>query len=452
MTEGIEHIGRKSVAWSYVAVLFNVGAGVILLPFILHQLPAESVAIWGVFQAIYSMTILMDFGFRPSFARNLSYIFSGVTELQRDGISGNKSETISFSLLKATINAMKRFYRYLSACVLLLLLTAGTAYFMYLMQKYSGDRTEASVAWFLLCAINCYNLYTLYYDSLLTGKGYITKLQQITILGQSVYILTAVVLLYTGYGLVAIVAAQTLSIFIKRYCAYRTFYTPQLRTLLVQAPDGNPSAILRIIAPNSIKVGLTSLGGYLVNKSSLFIGSLYLSLEDIAVYTITIQVLDILARCGSMLYVTFSPRIAQCRTHGDIPQMGRLYALSVLALLSIYIVGGGVMLLLGNNILTLIGSQTQLLPQTLLLLLLIVSLLEQNHSIAAGFIQAGNEIPFFIPSLLSGTAVVILLWAMLHYTQFGLLALIIAPGIVQLLYNNWKWPSVVIGEIRHYGR
>mgnify|MGYP003528499447 CR=1 FL=1 len=81
MGAGVENIGKKDVIWSYVATIFMVGSGFFLLPFILHKMPSETVGIWNIFTAITSLVTLLDFGFRPTFARNVSYIFSGVTEL-----------------------------------------------------------------------------------------------------------------------------------------------------------------------------------------------------------------------------------------------------------------------------------------------------------------------------------------------------------------------------------
>ena len=207
MTEGIEHIGKKDVAWGYAATVFNVGAGIILLPFIMHKMSADAVAVWNIFQTITFLVLLLDFGFRPSFARNLSYIFSGVRSLQVVGVE-QASGDVDYSLLKGTIRAMRVFYRWVALGVLVLLLTAGTAYMWFLLQKYGGDKQDAMVAWVILVAVNCYNIYTLYYDSLLTGKGYVKRNQQIIIAGQATYLVVAIGLIYAGLGLTAIVSAS----------------------------------------------------------------------------------------------------------------------------------------------------------------------------------------------------------------------------------------------------
>ena len=448
MAEKVEHIGKREIIWSYAGTAFMIGAGVILLPFILHKMPQETVGIWNIFQTITALVLLLDFGFRPTFARNISYIFSGVKTLQRDGVAHTTSESeVDYGLLKGTLLAMKRFYRWMSLAVFGILATAGTVYFWYILQKYSGDRQDALVAWILLIAINCYNLYTLYYDALLTGKGYVTRTQQINMLGQTVYISLAIGLIYAGFGLTAIVVSQLISTIIRRILTYRVFFTPELKAHLQDVVSQEPKDILQAITPNAVKIGLTQLGGFLVNKSAILIGSAFLTLEQVACYGITLQVMDILARCATVFYQSYLPKLAQCRAENDLNGLKRYYILCTGSLLAVYAIGGVAWIFLGNWVLDLIQSQTHFVPVAMLIVMLIISTLEHNHAVSAGFIMADNKIPFFIPSLVSGAATVLLLWIFLSPLQMGIWGLILAPGIAQLAYQNWKWPSVVIKEL-----
>ena len=448
MAEKVEHIGTKEIAWSYAGTAFMIGAGVLLLPFILHKMPQETVGIWNIFQTITALVLLLDFGFRPTFARNISYIFSGVKTLQKNGVAHTTSEAeVDYGLLKGSLIAMQRFYRWMSLGVFGLLATAGTAYFYYILQKYSGDRQDALIAWLLLIAINCYNLYTFYYDALITGKGYIKRAQQINMFGQTIYIGLAIGLIYAGLGLTAIVASQLTATIIRRFLTYRVFFTPDIKKHLAQAIPQEPKAILSAISPNAVKIGLTQLGGFLVNKSSILIGSAFLTLEQVACYGITLQVMDILARCATVFYQSYLPKLAQCRAENDLTGLRHYYLLCTGSLLAVFAVGGVAWVFLGNWALTLIGSQTYFVPTAMLLVMLLISTLEHNHAVSAGFIMADNKIPFFIPSLVSGAATVLLLWIFLGPLHMGIWGLILAPGIVQLAYQNWKWPSVVIKEL-----
>ena len=448
MAEKIEHIGTKEIAWSYAGTAFMIGAGVILLPFILHKMPQETVGIWNIFQTITFLVLLLDFGFRPSFARNISYIFSGVKSLQKEGVAyADADSTVDYGLLKGTLAAMRRFYRWIALGVFAILATGGTAYFYYILQKYTGDKPDAMIAWILLIVINCYNLYTFYYDALLTGKGYVKRSQQINMLGQVVYISLAIGLIYAGFGLTAIVGSQLVATITRRILTYRVFFTPDLKEHLQSAEAKEPKDILSAITPNAIKIGLTQLGGFLVNKSAILIGSAFLTLEEVACYGITMQVMDILARCATVFYQSYMPKLAQCRAEQDLSGLRRYYLLCTGSLLAVYVVGGILWIFLGEWALNLIGSQTQFVPVTMLMVMLVISTLEHNHAVSAGFIMADNKIPFFIPSLASGAATVLLLWIFLSPLHWGIWGLILAPGIAQLAYQNWKWPSVVIKEL-----
>lgn len=448
MTEKIEHIGSREILWSYAGTAFTIGAGVILLPFILNKMSQETVGIWNIFQTITMLVLLLDFGFRPTFARNISYIFSGVKALQRDGVQHAESDaTIDYGLLKGTLIAMQRFYKWMAVAVFGILATLGTAYFYYILQKYAGDRQDAMIAWVLLIAINCYNLYTYYYDALLLGKGYVKRTQQITILGQGIYIGLAIGLIYVGMGLTAIVASQLVSTVIRRVMSYRVFFTDDITSRLAAAVAKEPKEILAAISPNAIKIGLTGLGGFLVNKSAILIGSAFLTLGDVAVYGITVQVMDILARCATVFYQAYTPKLAQCRAENDLASLKRYYLLCISSLWAVYIVGGLMWIGLGDWALGVINSQTGFVPTTMLVVMLVISTLEHNHSVSAGFIMADNKIPFFIPSLMSGAATVVLLLIFLGPLSWGMWGLILAPGFAQLAYQNWKWPSVLIKEL-----
>ncbi|GHV46474.1 hypothetical protein AGMMS49546_34550 [Spirochaetia bacterium] len=45
----------------------------------------ETIAIWTIFSTIIALVTLLDFGFIPSFTRNVSYIFSSAKTLKASG-------------------------------------------------------------------------------------------------------------------------------------------------------------------------------------------------------------------------------------------------------------------------------------------------------------------------------------------------------------------------------
>ena len=446
----IGKIGKKDVFWSLLANVLRIGYGLLLFPLILRALPNEDVAFWTIFSGITALVYLFDFGFSAAFSRNVSFVFSGVQKLKEEGFHTpvDNGKEINFSLLKGVIVSMRFFYRRLAFIVLLGLLTIGTFYIHTLLKSYSGNANEIYAAWFLLCIICTFNIYTLYYEALLQGKGYIKTSKQYTIIGNLVNLAVAIILILSGQRLIAIVMAQLCSILIIRFLCRRKFLTKESQHHLSKVEAVTKAETLRKIAPNAIKIGLTSIGGYAVLKSALFIGSLFLPLNDIASYGITMQIIAIADSIGKSFYQSYNPKICQLRVHNDKKETKKLYIKSSIFCIMTFSIVALCTILCGEPVLHLIKSNTELLPQNMLIFSFLFAWLEANHSIAGGFLLADNEVPYFKASLFSGAAtVVFLLVAFYTLPSYGVWIMIFVPGIVQLLYQNWRWPYVLLKKL-----
>jgi len=442
-------IGRRDIYWNYAATFLKIASAVLLLPFILRMMPTEMVGIWSVFMTITTFSALLDFGFNPSFARNVTYVFSGVSKLKVEGFETvtKENQDIDYGLLKGLINAMRWFYLRMAIILFLLLTTLGTYYIHSLLEKYNGNHQEVYVAWAILCIINTYNLFTLYYDSLLQGKGLVKRSKQIVIIGNVVYLSIAAGLILNGYGLVAIVTAQASSVIIVRWLSYHSFFTSELKQLLIKTKPRLKKEVLNAIYPNALKMGLTSLGGFMVQRSALIIGSLYLTLDQIASYGITMQLIAVIGGLASIYIATFQPKIAQLRVEQNMPAIKELYLQGQIVLLATYFAGGVTLLLSGEWALSLINSKTHLMPLWLITLALVLSFIESNITVAGGILLSKNEVPFFKASLISGMFIVIGLLTFFKLFHWGLFIMIIIPILVDLSYQAWKWPMEVIKEL-----
>ena len=447
----VANVGKKDFVWTMLATFFKIGAGVLLFPIILKMLPAETVGVWTIFVTITQLTFIFDFGFNTSFARNVSYVFSGVSLLKRDGyehVESSSVDRIDYALLGGTIRAMRYFYSRMAVVLFVLFAVLGTFYVYTLMQDYSGNVGEVYIAWGILVLINSYNLYTLYYEALLNGRGEIKRVHQIILVGNVVYILFAIVLILFGGGLVAIVASQAVSVLLVRFLSKKAFYTRSIIEGLSVADDSNYKDILYAITPNAIKVGLTSLGGFIINKSSLFIGSLFVSLETMGSYGITLQLLVVIGMMAGIVTRVYMPKVFQWRVEERLDLIKQKFYLSSVVMFLVFALSGIVIVLYGDWMLSVLKSNTTLLPTSLLILIFVQHYLEYNHSNAAQYLLSRNEVPFFKASLISAGCVLLLLGVFVVWLDMGMLGMILAPMIVQGVYQNWKWPLEVVRELR----
>ena len=447
----VENIGKRDLIWAMLATLFRIGSGVLLFPMVLSMLPSETVGVWTIFTSVTLITGILDFGFNQSFARNISYVFSGVRSLKRNGheyVADAENEKIDYALLKNTIGAMRYFYSRMALILFVFLAVGGTFYMYSLMQNYGGDVREIYVAWAIVCIVNSYNLYTLYYDSLLSGRGLIKRKNQIVLIGNVAYLALAVVLLLCRLGLVAIVSAQLVSVLIIREMSRRSFYSTDIKNGLSNVAEGEYKSVLKAIVPNAVKLGLASVGGFLTFRLSTFVGPMYISLSEMASFGITLQLLSVVSSLALLYTNVYLPKVFQWRVENNITQVRRTFRLSMLLVFIAFISGGLLISLLGNWALDVLGSDTQLLAGGLLAFLVLHYYLETNMVNATEYLLAKNEVPFYKRYLVSGVVTVILLFVFVGYLGLGVWGIIAAPMISQSILQYWKWPYEVYKELK----
>ena len=442
------NIGRKDLFWSYAASSVRILAGIIIMPVSLRLLSPEEQGIWQIFLNTISIILLLDFGFSSSFARNVIYVFSGVKDLKTTGYDVTETTDVDYGLLKSLLKAMRTYYGIMALIFLVVFTVASPFYIDPILREYSGDHQAVWITWFAFGAILAYELYTLYYNSLLTGRGMVKRNMQITVLSQSVRVVLTVVLLLCGLKLYALVIGVFVADLVNRTLAYNTFFDKKIKKQLSAAVIIKPVMdIIKILAPNSIKMGLTMCGNFLRGKTVMYIAPFFLPLSVIGSYGITMTISTMIWQFGVTWFSTFYPQLAQSTVQERSADVKRMYIKSLFFILIVYIVLGTGFILFGQDILTFFKSQTPLLSGSYIFVILIFSLLDGNMSIATSLLTARNEIPYYKSYIVAGALTVLLTWLMLKFTSFGVWSLILSGGIAMSIYIFWKWPLKVIKDL-----
>ena len=74
----------KDIIWSYIVTVLSMAANFLMLPLIMYFLDGEKLGLWYVFASIGGIAVLFDFGFCVTFARNITYAWSGARSLKRE--------------------------------------------------------------------------------------------------------------------------------------------------------------------------------------------------------------------------------------------------------------------------------------------------------------------------------------------------------------------------------
>lgn len=439
-------ITKKDIIWSYASYILQTSAGILLLPLILRMLPPEELAIWYVFLSITALVNLLDFGLQPTIMRNVSYVYSGARSLSREGIIEQKeSLDIDYSLLKTLISSVKKLYFGIATIIALILFTVGTGYLEGITIDLA-NQSDILFAWRIYILSVVLNFYFYYYTPLLTGQGRIAQSNQTIVLSKISFLLFSVVGLYFGYGLAGVAFGNLVGSIVNRVSSYYFFYDKETKMFLkdVEKKDYD---IFSILWTNAYKLGLVSVGSFLITKGNTLIAAKYLTLDTVASYGLTLQMVNLLVVFSSILFRTYMPLFNQSRMLGNSSELVGKFSKSIILMTYTYMLGAFVILLLGNKVLMFLGSNTLLLSTSQTLFILIILFLEMNHSNCATLITTKNIVPFVKPSLISGVCILLLALFNVTYLNMGLWGLLVAQGLVQVSYNNWKWPKEILRDL-----
>lgn len=102
---------KADVIWNYIGTIVSMTSGFILLPLLMCYLSDDELGLWYVYVALSNFAMLFEFGFNPTFARNIVYVVSGARHLSVEGCDKESvEEGIDWHLLNVVIKASKVIY------------------------------------------------------------------------------------------------------------------------------------------------------------------------------------------------------------------------------------------------------------------------------------------------------------------------------------------------------
>lgn len=443
-------VTKKDVLFGYIAQIFNYGTGIIVLPVILHKLSASEIGMNYVMLSVGALAQMVDFGFSGQIGRNVTYVLSGANKIFRGQIEtiGNRNE-IDYKLLRTIIDASKFLYRRLSIAVLLLLLTLGTLYMSHVTEGFTNVKNSLPI-WILYSIGVYFNIYFLYYNSLLTGAGLVMEQKLSTIYSRITYIVLCFSLIFSGFGLISVVIANIISPFVARFYSYQKFYSKEMRSRLPyeKAPKEEVKSALSDIWMTAKKSGTNTIGHYIGTQGSTFIAGAFLPLTVTAQWGLMTQLFSVVHGLASNMGISFYPEYCKLRLRGERDTFIKKASLSTALMIAILFLGGMAIIILGPWLVKLIGSQTTMPDTSLMIFYMLYMLILTNAQLFAMMMSSRNVIPSPIAVLSTSFGQIILTIALLHFTNLGIWALLLGPAISGGSYTLWKWMEAELNEIK----
>ncbi len=437
---------RQNVVWNHVGTIVTMGSNLILVPFAVVLLDRSELGLWYTYVAVANLTLLFEFGFAPTFARNLVYALRGAQDVASVGAPKvGENRVPNWELFAALIRTAKRLYAVLSLVVGFLCGTLGTIYVAFISDEVPG--TEKWIAWGCMVASVILNMYFFYTTTLLRGIGDIAAENKAHVASRFIQLVVSVTLMAAGLGIVGASIGYLASGFVLRFVALRSFarHDDVIEGLRGVGPAPirySAGALLCRVATIAWKDGLVQLASFGATQCAVLIVSAVVGLGPSGEFSIALQLGNALCNFASAYVRSYYPEFQAAFINDDRSKQKNIVARGVIAYLGTSLSGMLVGVLCAPPALTLIKPTLRIDPVFLALMLLYL-IVWTLHSIYCNFIVSMNEIPYWSADLVASGLGVLGAWLAGGPLKLGMLGIVVVLLLVQMAYNAWYWTRYV---------
>lgn len=420
-----------------------VNLGFVLIAYIWFVWSGQNdiASFWLVLSLLISLIQQADFGFQISLSRSLSFVMGGAQRLETIGVHNqaqvnNGEFEVNQDLAGNVLRASRFVYARLSFATVCLGCPLGYFYLLNVLTNLS--ETDLIITWTIVIIAMFFNFRFSHFNVALFGYSRVREWYLSIIINRLTFLVFLIIISNFDIGLSGVAICFLVGVLCGKFYAFWASKDIFKRFNVTKASYDDLKDVLSAILPNTLRLGLISISAYI----SLKIGALILSSAVGAEAAEPINFWSSLFIAALALSSSFAnirvPKLAQLWVTDEKLSIRQEVVWIYSRATATFLGSVGVIFLLIYSLLEITHIEVPILEEKWLILLFLIYFFELGHSLACIIISSGNILPFMAGSVLSGIFIAILSFFLIPF--FGGPAVIISQGLVQLSYNNWRWP------------
>lgn len=435
----VRRLANSTVAWSLAFNSLRLALGLLLLPLLLRFLSAPDLGMYYLFLNLNAIIIVLDLGFSPTIGRFITYAMGGARSLSAQGLAeGRAAHSPNYSLLWELLITARVFYRYLAWLMILLLGAFGS----FMVWQKVGETSSPHLTWaawalsvLAVAAETYFNIWNIF----LRNIDQVLAATRISMLAYSLRLVLAAIILVCGGGLLGLPIASFLTSFVIRNLSRR-------KCLMALASSSAPKCVdwranLRIMWPNSWRLGLYFAGIYLSTNANVLLCSSAFGLAANAKYGLSLQMMSFVSGLAAVWPSVKWPLVGQFVARQDVEALRRTLWPRVCLQMITFVCLAAAAIVLGPAVIRFFGRDKEMLASGWLILLSLNGFLEGHCSTWNTFISLWNRLPMLWSSLATNVVSLALNLALVHWVRVDAGVLVLGPLLAGAAFNHWFWPS-----------
>lgn len=440
---------KADIIWNYVGTIISMAGNYLLIPFLLLFLSESEVGLWYVFLSISNLTLLFDFGFNATFARNIVYVLSGAKKLSKEKMGEPPADTsVDWHLLNVVLKSVKALYAAIGIAVLMLAGTLGT---WYICSVTEGLDTHYLAEWGIFCIAIFLNLYFLYTSTFLRGYGDIASENKVKTISRAAQLLITLILLFMGTGLMGASLGFLAGALILRALSivYLSRHTTIKAGLAAKGESVSVSEMRDVLSSVSYiawRDGVVQISLYASSQATTIVCSLFTSLAETGMFSILLQIANALCHFAQAYAKAYLPEFQSAYAQEDGEKQTAIVGKGLAVYWILALLGT-----LGVCVIVLpllpLFKQGLTIDYPFYMALSVYLVLLNHHSLCCNFIISTNQIPYLRGYLLAAIGGIAVSTLCMSVLDGGIWGLLFGQFICQIVYNNWYWPAWLCREL-----
>lgn len=464
MKEFWNKITNSSVLMLWSSLFVNFGGSMITLPLLLRKFSDVEISFWFLINTMLGLALLADSGLGPTIIRAVSYFKAGANKLPSNlkefQSSTAEDKEPNYENLSVLLQTTGRVYQYVSILAVILLSTLGLL-FLWNVLSLSDFRVDLFLSYGLIIINSYIVLQTLRWSSFMIGLDYVATLSRVkTVLGV-IRILAFIIVLISGFGILYLVFFVFLNSFIlyfyERRFIKRWFKERNIDFKKYKVFD---KEMFKSIWTPTWKMGGITWGGYFINYGSSIIMAQINDPALMASFLFTQRLMFIVKRVAEAPFYAHIQNVYTYIAQKNFGGLKKRFSFNIFLSLSMIITSMILLNLFGNQVLEFLKIETRFVPATVFLIMALIYIFELHALIHTSIYLSTNQVPFLIPSLVSGA--LIMVCGFMVVPEYGLMGVVTVQIVVQLAFNYWfapllslrllKWPFFqYLKDLGYYG-